>query len=322
MTKGTSEPLQELLDPFLSWLRQNDYSPRTVRAYSVATRDFATWFQQANGKTLSPEMITSLDVKEYRQHLQAVRRLKAATINNYLAGLRAYVRWAKRTGLIAEDPTNGIKGVETEDLAPRWLTRQDQHALLRAAEELAQLGALRADKDPKHPGSIWPRRNQAIAVLLLNSGLRLSEAAALRLDDIQIRERSGTVRVRAGKGRKARTVTLNKDARNALREWLEARQHVESAASPFLFLSQKGGGLSSRAIAFAVAKLAKRAGLEDVSPHTLRHSFAKNLIDAGVGLEKVAALLGHSDLETTRRYTTPSEADLQEAVERVAWEEG
>jgi site-specific recombinase XerD len=322
MSEDANEALNELLAPFFSWLEKNDYSPRTVSAYSTAMRDFATWFEQTNGKELSPELLTSLDVKEYRQHLQAVRRLKATTVNSYLAGVRAYTRWAKRTDQIVQDPTNGVKSLETEDLAPRWLNRQDQHALLRAAEELAQLGALRAKGKLTYPGSLWPRRNQAIAVLLLNSGLRLSEVASLRLDDIEIRERSGTLQVRKGKGRKARTVTLNKDARSILREWLDARQHVaKSASSPHLFLSQKGGRLTPRAIARAIDKIAERAGLEDVSPHTLRHSFAKNLIDAGVGLEKVAALLGHANLETTRRYTTPSEADLQEAVERVARED-
>jgi integrase/recombinase XerC len=68
-----------------------------------------------------------------------------------------------------------------------------------------------------------------------------------------------------------------------------------------------------------VGKLVERAGLDDVSPHTLRHSFAKNLVDADVGLEKVATLLGHERLETTRIYTQPSEADLQIATEKVAW---
>ena len=87
--------------------------------------------------------------------------------------------------------------------------------------------------------------------------------------------------------------------------------------SDALFLSQKGGRLSSRAI----AKFADRAGLDNVSPHTLRHSFAKNLVDADVGLEKVATLLGHESLETTRLYTQPSKADLQVATEKVAWQE-
>jgi len=130
------------------------------------------------------------------------------------------------------------------------------------------------------------------------------------------------VLVRQGKGHKARSVPLNKDARGALEEWLGARREVDpDNGHEHLFLSQKGGPLSVRAIGFRVSALAKKANLEDVSPHALRHSFAKNLVNADVGLEKVAMLLGHESLETTRLYITPSEADLQEATERVTWED-
>jgi integrase/recombinase XerC len=84
---------------------------------------------------------------------------------------------------------------------------------------------------------------------------------------------------------------------------------------------QKGGRLSSRAISNVIAKFANRAGLDDVSSHTLRHSFAKNLVDADVALKKIATLLGHESLETTRLYTQPSKADLQATTEKVAWQE-
>jgi site-specific recombinase XerD len=122
----------------------------------------------------------------------------------------------------------------------------------------------------------------------------------------------------AGKDARPRTVPLNHDARTALQAWLDVRPEDASEA---LFLSQKGGRLSSRAISNVIAKFADPAGLEGVSPHTLRHSFAKNLVDADVGLEKVATLLGHESLETTRLYTQPSKADLQAATEKVAWKE-
>jgi integrase/recombinase XerC len=113
-------------------------------------------------------------------------------------------------------------------------------------------------------------------------------------------------------------VPLNASARRALREWLEVRP---ADASDALFLSQKGGALSERGVTARVAALAKAAGLDDVSVHVLRHSFAKNLVDAGVGLEKVASLLGHSSVAVTQRYITPSQADLQAATEAVVWEE-
>jgi site-specific recombinase XerC len=171
--------------------------------------------------------------------------------------------------------------VKTVAAPPRWLTRSEQFALLRAAQEATQLGHLKAQGSLEQPSTIWSRRDEAILVLLLNTGLRLGETEALNLNDVGINARSGNVRVRRGKGRRARTVPLNHDARTALQAWLDVQREDASDA---LFLSQKGGRLSSRAI----AKFADRAGLDNVNSHTLRHSFAKNLVDADVGLEKVA----------------------------------
>ena len=312
------------VETFVSWLRSQDKSENTVHAYSVAVEQFASWFQQTNGKPLTPEAVTPLDVKEWRGHLLTVRELAPSTVNQYLAGVRSYVRWAKAAGKIEHNPTNGIKMVKQMPSPPRWLERSEQFALLRTAQEAVQLGYLKAQGRLDRPSVIWSRRDHAIIVLLLNTGLRLSEVEALNLNDVEINERSGTVRVRQGKGRKARTVPLNHDARAALQQWLAVRPEKsvsDEEKCKALFLSQTGGRLSARSIAYTVEKLADKAGLEDVTPHTLRHSFAKNLVDAGVTLEKVATLLGHENLETTRIYTRPSEADLQAATERVSWEE-
>jgi len=309
----------DTLGPFTNWLQKHDHAPYTIRAYLVAMRDFCAWFQETTREELTPERITPLDVRQYRQHLTTVRRLKASTINNYLAGVRAYAQWAKQTRRAHHDPTEGIKSLRIAPQTPHWLTRSEQYALVRGAREDVQLGDLRAKGNPAHLGAIWPRRDLALVLLFLNTGLRLSEVADLHTNDVDIRDRSGLLQVGSGKGRKARTVPLNKGARNALEAWLKARQGL-STQDPCLFLSQKGGRLTPRAIGFRIRTLAKKAHLNDVSPHTLRHSFAKNLVDAGVGLEKVATLLGHESLDTTRLYTIPSKADLQEATERVTWE--
>jgi integrase/recombinase XerC len=303
---------------FETWLQSQDKSANTIRAYTTALAQFAAWFRQTNGKPLAPAAITPLDVKAWRSHLVSVRELAASTVNLKLAAVRAYTDWAQAAGKIQADPASGIKMLKRTPTPPRWLTRPEQFALLRAAQEVTQLGYLKAQGRLDQPAAIWARRDEAILVLLLNTGLRLSEIEALNLSDVEINERSGHVEVRQGKGRKQRSVPLNHDARSALQAWLEVRPEDDSAA---LFLSQKGGRLGSRAIARVIDKLAERAGLEDVSPHTLRHSFAKNLVDAEVGLEKVATLLGHESLDTTRIYTQPSEADLQAATEKVAWQE-
>ena len=129
--------------------------------------------------------------------------------------------------------------------------------------------------------------------------------------DITIDDRKGSVVVREGKGTKRRKVPLNSRARKALLDYLNVRPEGEVNE---LFLGQRDEGVQSKTVQRAVQRFAVDAGLENVTPHVLRHSFAKALIDSGVSLEKVATLLGHSNLNTTRIYTTPGERDLEEAV--------
>ncbi|MEA3395866.1 MAG: tyrosine-type recombinase/integrase [Chloroflexota bacterium] len=118
---------------------------------------------------------------------------------------------------------------------------------------------------------------------------------------------------------KERRVALSKQARQALQVYLEVRPDWPTEQ---LFFSRTGKPLATRDVQRLVEKLARLAGIaRQVTPHTLRHSFAKNLVNVGVGLEKVATLLGHESLETTRVYTTPSEADLQAATEKVTWKD-
>lgn len=312
-----------LVDAFVAWLREQDHSAATMRGYRIGVTTFQTWFEGSTGQALNPALITPLDVRAFKAHLQTT--LKANSVNHYLAGLRAFCAWALATGRAEHNPVTNIKLVKQAERAPKWLTRQEQYALLRAVEQEVQLGELRAkggqqDAGGPKPGAIWPKRDRALVRLLLAAGLRLSETAALRLVDVDIKPRSGSVTVRSGKGNKRRIVPLNADARKALSEWLEISRSARNDEEA-LFVSQKGGGLSARAMAEVVATLGSKAGLEGLHPHILRHSCAKNLVDQGIGIEKVAMILGHESLETTRLYTMPSEGDLQAAVESTCWED-
>ena len=162
--------------------------------------------------------------------------------------------------------------------------------------------------------------NADIMAVLLH-GLRVSEICGLELADVILMPRRGLVIVRSGKGGVYREVPLNKDARQALQTWLEARPENGSS---LLFTSRSDGPVQPRDIQRMLDKLAHSAsGLEpeEVTPHKLRHSFGKSLVDAGVSLDRVAMLMGHQDLATTAIYTTPSRADLTAAVEKIAWQE-
>lgn len=158
---------------------------------------------------------------------------------------------------------------------------------------------------------ITARRDEALLNLLLYTGLRVSEAAALNTDDVTINDRSGKVTVRSGKGREHRELPLHKEARKALKAYLEVRPQDQGEG---LFLGQRGS-LGPRGIQMRLAALGEAAGVE-VTPHVLRHTFATRLLrEVGTDLVTVSALLGHESVATTAIYTQPSEEDLTEAVE-------
>ena len=152
---------------------------------------------------------------------------------------------------------------------------------------------------------------------MLHTGVRVSELCALVWQDVHLSERRGLLTVRSGKGSKRRHIPLNRDARQALRT-LGYAEHAGTAASRFC---GQRGPLTPRGVQRLLARVARAAGLLHVTPHALRHSFCKNLVNVGVGLEKIALLAGHDSLETTRRYCEPSLQDLEQVVELVSTEE-
>jgi site-specific recombinase XerD len=307
----SQKPTFEELEDFAIHLRSRDRAERTVTGYRRDLEHFAAWFAQTNGCAPAPATVTPLDVREYRQHL--LQRYKPASTNRRLAALRAFFAWALERGIVSSNPAQAIRWVRQAPRAPRWLTRSQAYTLLRAVQEARQVAEARGNEPSAHKAI----RDRVIICLMLFAGLRISEVCELTPADVVLNERSGKVIVRLGKGEKYREVPLNADARRALREWLVVRPPEGEQ----LFVGQGGEALGDTGVRNAVGKYARQAGLEKVTPHALRHTFGKNLVDAGVSLDRVADLMGHESLETTRVYTTPSEADLAEAVGRIGFED-
>jgi site-specific recombinase XerD len=263
MSQVTTDEVTE----FLADLVRQDLAPKTIATYKVDLQAFSQWFATTLDEPFSARAVTPTDVRDYRAHLRTVQRRAAATVNRRLAALRAFFRWAKGKGLISELPTDEVKGVPVARRAPKSLLKRDVDRLLRAAEREGN------------------KRNLAIVLLLRHTGLRVGELCALRVEDITLSERKGAVRVHAGKGDKDRTLPLSSDVRTALSTYLPVRPTTNSR---FLFIGQRGDPLQEQAVQNLVHKYATRAGLEDVTPHTLRHSFAKHLLDAGEDLATVS----------------------------------
>lgn len=298
------------LDEFRIYLLAEDRSPVTINGYVGDMRLFGEWFEKQYQESLTPDGLTNEAVRGYKQNLLDQANMPK-TINRRLASLATYSHWLEQAGYVknGRNPVQGVKAVKEFALAPKWLDKKQRAALLRAV-----------DKEVEDAMRRYPRlrlmylRDAAIVKLILFTGLRVGEIIQLRMSDVVLDERKGSVIVREGKGTKRREIPLNAKARKALLDYLRMRPEVERYE---LFLGQRNEGVQSKTVQRAVQRFAKKAGITNATPHTLRHSFAKALIDAGVSLEKVATLLGHSNLNTTRIYTTPGEEDLEDEVGKI-----
>jgi integrase/recombinase XerC len=287
------------VEDFVHHLARAERSPLTIKNYRCDLAAFASWFRDTNGDELTPAQITPTDLRAYKRFLVDQRGLKPSSVNRQLATLKSFLTWAAGVGLLPVGPPPTLpKALPRERRGPCWLDRREQYALRRAVERGGRV------------------RDIAMVTLLLNTGLRLQELCALTWRDVQVTARKGWVMVSRGKGGKARQLPLNADARRAL---VVLGYEAHTGRSVPVFIGQRGA-LTPSGVQRLLRAYAHAAHLEALSPHRLRHTFCKSLVDAGVGLEKVAALAGHESLETTRRYCTPSLKDLEHAVELIGEE--
>ena len=306
--------MNEVITQFLEALQAGDRAASTVTAYRNDLTLFARWFEQTTGDKFTLESVTPTDIRDFRQHGLLVEKRKAATVNRRLAAISALFTWAQKSGRINYNPASEIHLVETDALAPRSLDRQQQNRLERTLEQESQLAM-----DLPVRG-VTRKRDGALVLFLLHTGLRISEALALHLEDVSLGERSGRVEIRQAKRTRQRSVPLNDAARKALQAWLGVRP---LNGSDLLWVATEGRGhtsLSSRTVQRMFKRLAHQANIDPacLTPHVLRHTFARNLIDRGESIHVVARLHGHSSLDTTKRYIQPSERDLEKAVQRLA----
>jgi len=275
---------------YAAWLAEQPLSNRTREAYLAAVTAFVAWLERRDagqGDALVAPRARDLAARDYKRHMKVDRGLSPASVNQVLAGMDHLFRFLGLGAAI-------VRREELPRSAPRALDVEQQRVLLQAAEESTA-------------------RDRAIVALLLFTGLRLSEAAALQVADVRISARKGLVVVRSGKGDAYREVELNALVRAMLHEWVAARAKIAQEGETSFFVSRTGSALSSRSIDLAVRRVAARARLE-LSAHVLRHTFVTGLVRAGNDLVLVAELAGHRRLETTRRYSLPSTADRQKAV--------
>jgi len=292
--------MSQILQDFSFYLKSSERSSLTVKNYLTDLLHFERWFLETNAcANFNPSDVTPTDLREFKQFLLINKEMKPASINRRLASLRSLLKWANEVGISPDFQLSKIPKFEkTEKTGIRWLDRKEENALLRSVE---RGGA---------------KRDIAIIKLLLNTGLRVAEICSLRWSEIVINERKGVLTVLQGKGGKRREVPLNYDARQVLLD-LGYKQNV--GKKDWIFIGQRGK-LTPRGVQSLFRKYADPVKLNNLSPHSLRHTFCKNLLNAGISLEKIAILAGHESLDTTKLYLEPSLKDLANAVEAISEE--
>ncbi len=270
-----------------------DAAPATVAAYR---RDVAAFVEFAERSDIDgPHGVQRLHLRRYVAHL-GTRQLATATIARRIAALRRYFAWARRRGLVEIDPSVGLRSPSGSSRLPRVL-RQDE------LDSLLDTPPASIDDDPPHRRL----RDDAVLELLYGSGLRVAEVCGLGRADVDLEAPAVQV---LGKRSKWRRVPITPGAADALRAWLDTgRAAMVTPTSPAdaVFLNSRGNRLGSR----DCRRIIDRRAVAPTHPHALRHTFATHLLDGGADLRAVQELLGHSDLQTTQRYTHVSASRLQ-----------
>jgi site-specific recombinase XerD len=295
------------LERFLSHLSSRNAAGGTLVEYRRNATEFLSFLAERDVDWRNPDRAT---VRAYLAGL-ADRGLAASSVGGRLAAVRSLYRHAVRQGWIGADPLAGVRTPRKPGRLPRVLSVDDAALLVEAParraaptrrginEELAQALA---------------RRDAALLELLYATGMRISEAASLTVDRVDLaRQRLRVI----GKGTKERELLFGQPAQAALNAYLAGGRPVLAGTAlptPALFLNSRGGSLTARGARMIVDRWVEATGVATrTSPHTLRHSFATHLLEGGADLRSVQELLGHANLATTQIYTHLSDAAVRSA---------
>ncbi|MCS7236717.1 MAG: site-specific tyrosine recombinase XerD [Thermoguttaceae bacterium] len=281
---GRPSPQQLWLEAFRTYLRAECHlADNSVSAYCRDLQRFLSWLDSR-----PIEALTVRDLADYPVWLRT-QGLSPASIARNLVSVRVFYRYLQLEGVVRDNAAELLGSQKLWERIPEVLTPDQVERLLAAP----------APRDP------WYRRDRALLELLYATGCRAGELATLRAADVHLDEGFCLCR---GKGNKERMVPLGDRAVAAAREYLEHERHLLAARAPspppWFFLSYRGKRLRRERVWELVKRYALRAGIRSqISPHTLRHSFATHMLAGGADLRQVQEMLGHASIATTQIYT-------------------
>lgn len=297
--------LDQLITDFLEYLEiERGRSNRTIRNYDFYLRRFSEF-----AKNPSPKDVTREKIHEYRLWLNRMEsgrqreQLSKSTQNYHLIALRSFLKFLARQA-VDSLPSEQIELAKTPMRQVEFLEVEELDRLLKAPDRTAT--------------GLISMRDKAVLELLFSTGLRVSELSNLKLESINLARDEFTIR---GKGGKTRLVFLSSTAKEAIKRYLEKRRDM----SPFMFVShdrakqgrEETGPLTPRSIQRMVERYAMNVGItKHITPHTLRHTFATDLLLSGADIRSVQSMLGHSSITTTQIYTHITNNQMKDVYKR------
>lgn len=281
--------MDKCIQSFLAHLQRRGLSTNTISAYRKDLRQFAATCTASHPREVAP-----IAIRSFLSQMRA-RGLSRRSLARKLSTLRAFFAYLVGSGRLQTSPASSLRTPRFRRNLPNFLDLDQAKQLMEAPTAGKKLSA----------------RDSAILELIYSSGMRVAELVSLDRDGIDLR--SGVVRI-IGKGSKERLVPVGSCAQAALEKYL----HVRTAApgEHALFVNRFGTRLTDRSVRRLVAGYAAQLGLVGrVSPHTLRHTFATHMLDAGCDLRALQEMLGHSSLSTTQGYTHVTTRRMQEVYE-------
>jgi integrase/recombinase XerD len=289
--------LQNLLKEYEYYLKiTKGLSSNTISSYKTDLKDYVLFIEN-NYYIKDPSDITKQHIRNYIGRLKR-KDNTSSSISRKVSAIRSFHKFLLNEKLVDSNVSLGVSLPKKEQKLPVILSVEEVDALMIAA-------------DGDEPLEL---RNKAMLELLYGSGLRVSELLDVRLQDLHLN--MGFINV-VGKGNKERIVPIGELGQQAIKRYIDkGRTELKKVPGDILFVNSRGSKISRVGFYKMIKKLAIKAGImKDISPHTLRHSFASHLLENGVDLRSVQELLGHEDISTTQIYTHVSKKQLKDVYE-------
>ena len=285
---------RDYLKEYISYLQvEKGLAKNSLESYRRDLQKLKDWVDKNNFDLLQ---LTRKDLREWLIDL-AGENLSESSKRRMVSALRGFYKFLMFDGHIKKNPAEDLDAPQKGFYLPKFLNQTDVENLLQVPDVSGEIGL----------------RDRAILELMYACGLRVSEAVDLRISDVEL---DAGILTCKGKGSKTRKIPIGKSAVEWLKSYLVLRRRKENIEIQNLFVTSLGRPLNRQIIFLFIKEYAEKIGLQDVSPHTLRHSFATHLVQNSADIRSVQQMLGHADISTTQIYTHITDAHLRKTYEK------